>query len=230
VKRRAFLTAAGALAVSACATPPLGAFLAAEVPAPAWRAGDRWTYRRTDGYNGLARGILTRIVESADAGGLRFVTRDETGIVLDDARFGSPGLQVAGTLSEDGPVRGAFTPPLRMYDFPLVSGKHWRQSLVRTDAWGFRTFMRASVRVEGWEDRRVGDGTYRSIAIRRNLVLGPKDEFSGTLYREELEWYAPELRGAAHKRTDEMIDAEDEMFGWLPGDRFVYALESFRLD
>jgi len=229
VKRRAFLTAAGALAVSACATPPLGAFDASQVPAPAWRAGDRWTYRRTDGYNGLARGVLTRTVESADTGGIRFVTRNETGAVLDDARFGSPGDQASGTLSEDGPVRGTFAPPLRMYDFPLFSGKRWGQSLVRTDAWGFRTFMRASVRVEGWEDVRAGDRTYRSIVIRRNLVLGPKDFFSGILYREELEWYAPELRGAAHKRTDEMIDEGGEMFGWLPGDRFVYALESFRL-
>ncbi len=229
MKRRAFLAAAGALAVSACATPPLGSPDASSVPAPAWRAGDRWTYRRTDGYNGLARGVLTRTVESADARGIRFVTRNENGIVLDDARFGSPGIQVSGTLSEDGPVRGAFNPPLRMYDFPLFSGKQWRQSLVRTDAWGFRTFMRASVRVEGWEDVRAGDRTHRAIVIRRSLVLGPKDEFSGVLYREELEWYAPELRGAAHKRTDEMIDTWDDVISWLPGDRFVYALESFRL-
>ncbi len=229
MKRRAFLTAAGALAVSACATPPLGVFLAAEVPAPAWRSGDRWTYRRTDGYNGVPRGVLTRTVESADAGGIRFVTRDETGIVLDDALFGSPGVQTSGTLSEDGPVRGAFTPALRMYDFPLYSGKQWGQSLVRADAQGFRTLMRASVRVEGWDDARAGGSLHRSIVIRRNLVLGPKDPFSGILYREELEWYAPDLRGAAHKRTDEHIYTGEEAFAWLPGDRFVYALESFQL-
>ena len=171
--------------------------------------------------------MLTRTVESADAGGIRFVTRNETGIVLDAALFVSPGILASGTLSEDGPVRGTFAPLLRMYDFPLFSGKQWGQSLIRTDAPGFRTFMRASVRVEGWENVQAGGRTQRSIVIRRNLVLGPKDEFSGILHREELEWYAPELRGAAHLRTDEMIDTGDDVFGWLPGDRFVYALESF---
>lgn len=234
MKRRTFLAAGGALLLSACATPPRGGFDATEVPAPQWRAGDSWTFRRTDGYNGVPRGVLTRTVESVDRNGIRFVTRNEAGSVLDEALFESPGVELSGTLSEDGPVKGVFTPPLRMADYPLVSGKEWRQSLVRTDANGFRTAMTASVRVEGWEEARALDKRYRALVIRRNFILGPKDSFigssfSGILYREEVEWYVPELRGAARMQVTEFIATRGILHAWAPGDRFLYALENFRL-
>ena len=229
MKRRTFLTASSALLLSACATPPRGGFDATEVPAPQWRVGDSWTFRRTDGYNSLPRGVLTRTVESVDRNGIRFVTTNEAGGVLDDALFESPGIEKSGTLSEDGPVKGVFTPPLRIYDFPLVSGKRWRQSLVRTDANGFRTGTSVSVRIEGWEEARAGDKGYRALVIRRNFMLGPKDSFSGILYREEVEWYVPELRGAARMQVAEVISARRNVHARIPGDRFLYALEVFRL-
>ena len=234
MKRRTFLTAGSALLLSACATPPRGGFDATEVPAPQWRVGDNWTFRRTDGYNGVPRGVLTRSVESMDRNGIRFVTRNEAGIVLDDALFESPGIELSGTLSEDGPVKGVFTPPVRLYDYPLVSGKEWQQSLVRTDANGYRTHMSLSVRVEGWEEVRAGDRTYRALVIRRNFILGPKTVLAGSLYygipyREEVEWYVPELRGAARMQVTEFIDTRRNRHAWIPGDRFLYALEVFRL-
>ena len=229
MKRRTFLTASSALLLSACATPPRGGFDATEVPAPRWRVGDSWTFRRSDGYNSLPRGVLTRTVESVDRNGIRFVTTNEAGSVLDDALFESPGIEKSGTLSEDGPVTGVFTPPLRIYDFPLVSGKRWRQSLVRTDANGFRTGTSVSVRIEGWEEARAGDKGYRALVIRRNFMLGPKDSFSGILYREEVEWYVPELRGAARMQVAEVISARRNVHARIPGDRFLYALEVFRL-
>ena len=46
MKRRTFLAAGGAILASACATPPRGGFDATEVPAPQWRVGDSWTFRR----------------------------------------------------------------------------------------------------------------------------------------------------------------------------------------
>ncbi|MGB7541731.1 MAG: hypothetical protein WBM28_06930 [Burkholderiales bacterium] len=228
MKRRTFLASGSALLLSACATPFLGNVNATEVPAPRWRAGDNWTFRRTDGFNGLPRGVLTRTVESVEQDVVRFVTRNETGIVLDEALFAFPGAEVSGTLTEYGPAWGTFTPPLRMYDFPLISGKEWRQSVVRTDAGGFRSFVDASIRTEGWEEGRAGDKTYQALVIRRNLVLGPTDPFFGILHREELEWYVPELRGAMKMRISEYISSRS-MLHLLPGDRFHYALESFRL-
>ena len=234
MKRRTFLTAGSALLLSACATPPRGGFDATAVPAPQWREGDSWTFRRTDGYNSVPRGVLTRSVESVDRNGIRFVTTNEAGSVLDEALFESPGIEISGTLSEDGPVKGAFTPPLRIYDYPLVSGKQWRQSLVRTDANGYRTPMTASVRVEGWEEARAGDKRFRALVIRRNFILGPRNSFIGisdygNLHREEVEWYVPELRGAARMQVTEFIATGRTRHAWVPGDRFLYALEVFRL-
>ncbi len=229
MKRRSFLTAASALGLLACATPPRGSFDATQVPAPNWRLGDSWTFRRTDGYNRVPRGMLTRSVDSIDGNGIRIVTRHDAGPVLDDAMFASPGIELSGTLSENGPVTGVFTPHLRMYDFPLYSGKAWQQSLVRTDANGFRTSMTVSVRVEGWEEAHAGGKTYRALVIRRDFMLGPRDPFSGPLHREELEWYVPELRGPTHMRTVEYLRKWGRRFTWIPSDRFVYELEAFHL-
>ena len=53
MNRRAFLAAGGALALGACAAPRLGEYEPTVVEAPQWRAGDSWTFRRIDGYNGL---------------------------------------------------------------------------------------------------------------------------------------------------------------------------------
>jgi hypothetical protein len=60
-------------------------------------------------------------------------------------------------------------------------------------------------------------------------MLGPKDSFSGILYREEVEWYVPELRGAARMQVAEVISARRNVLARIPGDRFLYALEVFRL-
>jgi len=226
--RRNFLAAGGALALSACATPPRGAFESTQVAVPRWRAGDSWTFRRTDGYNGLPRGVLTRTVAAADASRIRFVTRDEHGRVLDDALFEAPGIEVSGTLSEAGPITGTFTPRFVQYDFPLASGKQWRQEFVRTDDNGFRIRVIASTQVEGWEDAGSRDKTFRALVIRRSFMLGPKDPFTDPLSREEIEWYAPELRGPARLRVYEWYAPPP---GGLTGrgDFFLYALESFRL-
>lgn len=228
--RRRFLSAGGALALAACAGPRLGSYESTVVEAPQWRAGDSWTFRRTDGYNGLPRHVLTRTVSAAGPGGIRFVTVDETGATHDDALFESPGVQVSGLLSEDGPIAGLFEPRLVVYDFPLHSGKAWRQGLYRIYGSGFRAWLSHESRAEGWEDIAVGARTYRALLIRRFFNLGARDSFTRRpLYREELEWYVPELRGPASLRTNEWFPAPPGAFFSWPGDRFVYALESFRL-
>ncbi len=231
--RRTFLSAGGALALSACAMPRRGEFEATSVPAPQWRVGDRWTFRRTDGYNGLPRGVLTRRVESIDASGIRFITTDENGKVHDNALFESPGIEVSGTLSEDTPRIGTFTPALRMYDFPLVSGKEWRQAVHRTDSNGYRIYMTASIGVEGWEEVRAGGKAYRALVIRRAFMLGPgsfyPNSYDRNLNREEIEWYVPELRGPARVRIQEWYPPHAGGVGMEPGDFFHQALESFQL-
>lgn len=232
-ERRAFLAASGATLLAACAgRGPLGVVESTtEVPAPRWRAGDAWTYKRTDLYTKLDAGTLTREVVASGSEGVRIVTRLADGRVLDDAAFSEPGVETSGTLTEDGPITGRFNPPLRVYDFPLVSGKGWRQAITRTDSGGFRNYMTGAMRVEGWEEVRVGGRDYRAIILRRSYNLGPKDPFHGESYRHEIEWYAPELRGTARLQTNEWYwERRNDLYsGMMPGYRFLYELQSFKL-
>ena len=243
--RRTFLMSASALTVAGCAIRPTprGVYELTEVPAPTYRVGDRWTYRRTDGYNGLPRGILTRAVTAVDAGGIRIITQDENGRVIDDARYQAPGLQLAGTFSEDGPMIGRCATPFREYDFPLVAGKKWRDAfyLDRDDLGGTRNYVTASLYAEGWEDIQVADRSFHALVLRRALNLGEKSFWYGTMYRYETEWYVPTLRSFARMRTEE--EYYDRSGGGSgsgggrggggggirAGDRFIYELQSFQL-
>ena len=224
--RRTFLSASGALALSACATIPLGSSEATEVPGPKWSIGESWTYRRIDAYNGLDRGVVTRAVESVTEKGIRVVTRQANGAVSEDALFESPGIQISGTLSEDGFVVGTFAPRLRLYDFPLVSGKRWEQQMTSTDSNQSRYFLTASTRVEGWEEVLLGGRAHRAIIVRRTLRLGPTPAHDGNLHREELEWYVPELMAGARLRIFEWEDFVNHI---TPGYRLNVQLESFTL-
>ncbi len=224
--RRTFLAASGALAVSACATTPIGSAEATQVPAPRWSIGDSWTYRRIDAYNGLDRGVVTRAVESVTEKGIRVVTRHASGAVSEDALFESPGIQISGTLSEDGLIVGTFAPRLRLYDFPLVSGKRWEQQMTRTDSNQSRYYFTASTQVEGWEEVLLGKRAYRAIIVRRTLRLGSTPVHKGDLHREDLEWYVPELRARGRLRIFEW-----KVFGFhiVPGYRLNVQMESFTL-
>jgi hypothetical protein len=216
--RRKFLSASGALALSACTTTPIGSAEATEVSAPRWNIGDSWTYRRVDAYNGLDRGVITRAVESATEKGLRVVTRQASGAISEDALFESPGIQISGILREDGYTVGTFAPRLRLLDFPLVSGKRWEQKMTNTDSNQSRYHFAASSQVEGWEEVRLGERAHRAIIVRRTLRFG-------RLRREELEWYVPELGAGARLRIFEWWVSA--VHTW-PGYRLNVQLESFK--
>ena len=229
--RRKFLAASGALALAGCATERLGSYELMQVPAPSWRVGDRWTYRRTDFYTKLDAGSVTREVVAVGPAGVRLVTRTVDGRTLDDATYAAPGVEVSGNLSEDSPdVAGTLRPPFERYAFPLASGKRWRQRMTRTDAGGFRDSLSASTRVEGWETVAAGGREVRAILIRREFNLGPKDSFTGSLYRYETEWYAPELGGPARLEIEEWFREKSHDFFFhslTPGARYLYELVSF---
>jgi hypothetical protein len=228
--RRALVFAGGAAFLGACAPRPVGTHDSTEVPAPTWRVGDRWVYRRTDAYRGLDAGTLTREAAARGADGVfQVVTRDQEGRLLDDARFIAPGRLASGTLSEDGPIAGRFDPPLEIYAFPLASGKAWRQSFTRTDAGGLRRYATVASSAEGWETVRAGGREHRAIVIRRRYNLGPKDSFHGDTLRSELEWYAPDLRGAVRLNVSEVFFERPNqvLAAMLPGARYLYELVSF---
>ncbi len=221
--RRAFLASGGAL-LAACAAPR-GVVDATEIPAPQWRNGDKWVYRRVDFYTKLPAGTLTRTVVSSEASRIRVVTRDEVGRQLFDDEYESAGVKLSGTFSEDGAITGAVRPPFTLYAFPLRAGQRWHQTLARTGSSGPSNYMTAASQAEGWESVRVGVQDYRALVIRRHVALGYRDALIRDVYRMDLEWYAPAVRGAV------MLDTYEQ---WIPrrrgptnGGWFIYELESF---
>jgi hypothetical protein len=235
MKRREFLIAGSGVLLSACApSKPLGVYETTEVPAPKFRAGQEWVHRRTDGFNQLPRGVLTRRVEEANADRIRMVTTDENGRILDDAVFSSPGVQHSGTLSEEGPIIGRIQTAWRRYDFPLVAGKRWQDRFYidRTDGQGGRNFVQLSTWVEGWEEVELDGRMHRALIIRRDWNLDRRSFWQGTLYRRETEWYAPAIAAPVRWVTrEEYIEAyRVSLFSSLAqGDWFIYRLESFKL-
>ena len=206
VRRRALLFAGGALALSACATKPIGVYEASEVAAPAWAPGETWTWARTDAFTKLPAGVLTRRIEARVADEIRVEESFGNGALYSDSLYSTPGILLAGTLSDFGPLVGRrFDPALPLYSFPLASGKRWQSSGYRYDLMGFRQWITLSAQVEGWETIDVLGRAQRAIAIRRSFNLGSPDPFRGPVYRYEREWYAPALQGPVRMYSEEYI-------------------------
>lgn len=225
-RRRLLAAGGGALALGACAAPkPLGIYDLAEVPAPNWQAGQRWSWQRTDRYTKLPAGVLVREVAGREGDALRMRETFDNGGAFSDAIWGEPGFLLAGTLSDFGPVDGRFTPPLPFYLFPLQSGKTWSWRGHRTDGNGFRTPMSLDAKVEGWDQVDVLGKPTRALIVRRSWNLGPPDPFRGNLMRTELEWYAPDLAGPVRSLSDEVYyERRFDIRRIAPGSRYELVL------
>jgi hypothetical protein len=232
--RRRFLSATGAVALVGCATQPLGTAEPTSVPAPDWKPGDEWTYRRTDRFTKLDAGspVARRVVEVGPAG-IRIPETTASNTFINNALFANPNAMLSGTLSEFGPMTGRFEPPLQYYDFPLVSGKRWSQRLNRIDSGGFRYFMTLDGSVEGWETFEVASRKVRALAIRRYFMLGqlpPGLGMSlGNSFRWDLEWYAPEIGSFVTLDRRERYQPErNRLMADAPSDWYLLQLESFK--
>jgi hypothetical protein len=232
--RRRFLSAAGALALAGCATKPLGIAEPTSVPAPDWKVGDIWTYKRTDAYTKLDAGspVARRVVESGSAG-IRVAETTASNTFINNALYANPNAMLFGTLSEFGPMTGRFEPPLRYYDFPLVSGKTWYQALNRIDSGGFSYYMTINGSVEGWDTLEVAGRRVRAIAIRRYFLLGqlpPGLGMSlGNSFRWDTEWYAPEIGSFVHLDRHERYQPDrNRLMDEAPSDWYLWQIESFR--
>lgn len=231
ITRRTFLTAVGAMALGGCAARPLGTPDSSSAPTPEWRVGNVWTYSRIDGYTKLNAGSpVTRRVAEVGAPGIRVTDTTASNAFINDALWAHPNALLSGTLSEYGPITGRFDPPLRYYDFPLVSGKRWNQRLYRFDQGGFRYFMTLDAWVEGWETMPVAGRAVRVIAVRREFMLGllpPSLGLGvGNAYRSDTEWYSPELGSFVFLNQMERYQPSRSLLtGLAPGNWFVWQME-----
>lgn len=222
LNRPLFLRSVLAAALVGVALP-----VAAQVAAPALKAGDTWTYRGVDNYSKQVTGTWTREVAAAAPGGIRVVTRD--GGEATEALFRAPGEMSSGVLGDR--ARGTMEPALQVTPFPLAEGKAWTQKVVRTDpATGERREMLVTGRVRGWETIKVPAGEFKALKVERTLYLGDYDSFRGITQRTETEWYAPDVRGAAKIVVFEELCERRygcPMGSFMPGVRATYELTSY---
>jgi hypothetical protein len=199
-------------------------------------AGDTWSYRVVNVYNGEARGTVQYRVEKADANQLAVATSSDlaalgaprTEIYTADGR----GLKHA-IINHDQPVEYQFAQPYPAYEFPLESGKSWS---TRVQATNLANGRRASVRVDGdvlgTEQVTVPAGAFDTIKIRRRIYAGDFDGPRSETNIVETEWYAPALgRAVKLNRNSSFMDqarCTDEMSSCSPvrGDWFQFELTS----
>jgi hypothetical protein len=215
--------AAAALA-AACTAAPLAGF-AQSAPAPAFGAGETWTYRGISNYNHLPIGEVTR--EASAAGNeIRVVTRSAN--AEQTAGFARPGFLASGPLNDR--ASGALTPALELMPFPLEPGKRWTQTVKRQDPLsGEVRDVRVEGRVIGWETVRVPAGEFRALKVERRLWLGDWDQFRGETWRAETEWYVPEVKGPVKVQVfEEYPQRRYSLFSFMPGDRYTYELVAWK--
>ena len=199
-------------------------------------AGDSWSYRVVNVYNGEARGTVQYRVEKADANQLAIVTSSDlaalgtsrTEIYTADGQ----GLKQA-IINHDQPVEYQFAQPYPAYEFPLESGKSWSKRVQATNVANGR---RASVRVDGdvlgTEHVTVPAGAFDTIKIRRRIYAGDFEGSRSETNIVETEWYAPALgRAVKLNRNSSFMDqarCTDEMSSCTPvrGDWLQFELTS----
>ncbi len=87
-----------------------------------------------------------------------------------------------------------YSPALRYYDFPLYTGKTWRETTTETNIkTGAIRQHTLSGRVEGWEMVSVPAGTFRGIKVELQTEL--YDPSTGErIIGSDTSWYVPEVR------------------------------------
>jgi hypothetical protein len=217
-------------AAFACVMLVAAAGAAAAAPA----AGDSWSYRVVNGYNGEVRGNLQYRVDKVEA------DRVAVAVSTDLAALGVPrnelytadGLWLRHSLiNHDQPVEYEFSRPFPVYDFPLAAGKSWSTRVNAVNpASGKRVSVRVDGEVLGTEQVSVPAGSFDTFKIRRRTYAGDFDDPRSETNIVETEWYAPALgRAVRLDKNSSYMDqgrCSDEMSACTParGDWFIFEL------
>ena len=219
-----------ALLTAGCAsplpqTPPAG--VAAQVAAPAVRAGDSWAYSLHDGYTKLPKGTLAYRVSDV---------RDDTVTVQ---------VQHEGTSSTERYTRDwnwrekrmtnlqnfRYEPAYPALPFPLEAGKKWQSFVKATDpVTGRVNRVRINGTVLGWERVKVPAGEFDTLKVQRTVYAGNHDHFLGEENITEVDWYSPQLgrivkQASASAHYDSRLGCDiNSCDQWVKGDWNVLEL------
>jgi hypothetical protein len=95
--------------------------------APAYRVGDRWTYRAQDGFRVLERWEEVHTITALGPAGIaaQITQNGPTRNVVRAELWSAPGVVTIGAVYDNETRR--FATPLDRYRFPLAGGQSWSQ-------------------------------------------------------------------------------------------------------
>ncbi|MFA5924462.1 MAG: ankyrin repeat domain-containing protein [Methylococcaceae bacterium] len=94
-----------------------------------------------------------------------------------------------------------YSPPLKYYEFPLTSGKTWRQTSIETNikTGAIREHTLSAV-VGDWENVTVPAGTFRGVKVTIQAELVDRTTGQKTT-STDTSWYVPEVRRSVRSLT-----------------------------
>jgi hypothetical protein len=162
-----------------------------EVGTPELRAGDRWEYRRTDGFTKIVRGYSTVTVSDIGSNQITLTIHPRGGVPRKS--FVTPELNLLAIGEGDSQRR--FTPHNPMFSFPLTPGKTWTGDVEFPNQALAIVRSKKSGRVLGWERVEVPAGAFHAL---RFTVDGNYAFIRGRPYAKgqttESCWYVPSVR------------------------------------
>jgi hypothetical protein len=198
--RSLYLLGVAAVILAGCAA---NAPLVGTVDAPRLAVGDHWQYRITDN---LRRGTETRLDVDVEAVGpdvarLRLVYTNGEGRTERVEEIDAGGGLRVGAFGY-GPVR-AFSPPIKMLNFPLADGKVWRQAVPTTRP-DLQLNDQISVfgQVQGRAPITVPAGSFDTVAVYRILQLDDEEFWRSRTTRRDRVRYAADVKGVVREDRD----------------------------
>ena len=199
--------------------------------APAYRVGDRWTYRVQDGFLAPERWEETHAISALGTDGIsaRITQRGPSRDVARAELWSAPGLVKIGAVLDDETRR--FVTALERYRFPLAAGQSWSQFVDNynetTKAPGQ---INRYVRVRGWEKVTTPAGTFDALAMHVVMHLDDEEFWRFATECNYTVWYAPAVRGVvrAEKRAQYLEKGRNyDSGGRIPTQNAVVELLSF---
>ncbi|GIK86013.1 MAG: hypothetical protein BroJett026_14940 [Betaproteobacteria bacterium] len=199
--------------------------------APAYRVGDRWTYRvdqqfraaadTTDELRIVSIGPEGIVARATSRGGPVDFERTE--------RWPAPGLVLQGAMMDVESRR--FAQPLQRFRFPLRAGERWNQWVDQVnETSGTRGPVNRYVAVQRSERVATPAGTFDAVRMSVIMRLDDETPFRYATELSHLVWYAPAVRGVVREeRRGEYREKGSGRDGlaYVPAQREIVELLAF---
>jgi hypothetical protein len=195
---------------------------------PAYRVGDRWTYRARDGYLLPSKWVETREIVAIGAEGIS-VRVTQKGDSIDNSRtelWVAPGQVRIGVLRAEEMRR--FVEPLQRYNFPLVPGQSWIQWVENdNEATKAQGRIKWQVQVEDWEKINTPAGPFDAVRVQVSVNEDGLHAWRMPTTAWSVTWYSPDVRGIVREESTAHYIEQNENGTKLQSHHLLLELTAF---